>query len=184
MTNSYSMDDLLDFLSYAGKKGMMPIATSQALAVAARNVFGVLDEEEQGNIGNLSLDAVIKRFNNKRRKDFNPGSLKAYGQRVQRAVELYEQWKENPADFSVKTRKTGNRRKSIKTNQSDVNKEIISTPTEDTVVAQAPSSRHGTYQSSFPVGPGRVVTVSNIPEDLTSSEADKLAQFVKMLAVE
>lgn len=171
MTNNYSLEDLLDFLSHTGNKGMMPAATSQALAVAARNVFGVLDPEEQKNIGELSLEAVIKRFNNKRARDFNPGSLKEYGRRVQRAVDLYEQWKENPTEFSVKTRNASTRRKSVKTAQNDITK-------------QEPVGHHGTYQSSFPIGAGRVITVSNIPEDLTSSEAEKLAQFVRMLAVE
>ncbi len=182
MTNDYSLDDLLDFLSHTGNKGMMPTATSRAFAVAARNVFGVLDPEEQKNIGKISLEAVIKRFNNKRARDFNPGSLKEYARRVQRAVELFEQWKENPADFSVKTRATNTRRKSTKIKNGDNVNEEASTSTTP-LALHAPSSRHGTYQSSFPVGPGRVITVSNIPEDLSSSEAEKLAQFVRMLAV-
>lgn len=184
MTNKYSLEDLLDFLSHTGNKGMMPTATSRALAVAARNVFGVLDEEEQKNIGEVSLEAVIKRFNNKRAKDFNPGSLKEYARRVQRAVKLYEQWKENPAEFSVKTRTTGTHRKSREATQNNVNNDVTPTNIVATTVAQVSPSHHGTYESSFPVGAGRVITVSNIPKDLTSSEAEKLAQFVRMLAIE
>ena len=181
MTNNYSLEDLLDFLSHTANKGMMPTATSRALAVAARNVFGVLDKEEQKNIGALNLEAVIKRFNNKRAKDFNPGSLKEYGRRVQRALELYEQWKDNPGEFSVKTRSSATRRKSVKTTRNDATGD--ETPVSTTIV-QPPATRLGTFQSSFPVGQGRVVTLSNIPEDLTMAEAKKLAQFVQMLAVE
>lgn len=184
MTNDYSLEDLLEFLDHTGKKGMMPAATSRALAVAARNVFGVLDVEEQKNIGALSLDMIIKRFNNKRAKDFNPASLKEYARRVQRAVELYEKWKEDPAGFSVKTRASGTRRKSAKPNQNDPSLEEAPTTPPATDNAGAQQNRHGFYQSSFPVGVGRVITVSNIPEDLTASEAEKLAQFVRMLAVE
>jgi hypothetical protein len=178
------MDDLLDFLSHAAKKGIMPAASSRALAVAARNVLGVLDDEEQKNIGDINIEGVIKRFNNKRAKDFNPGSLKAYGQRVQRAIELYEQWKDNPANFSVKTRNSGTNRKPIKTKQNENRNEDIPITTAVTTTSPIPPNRQGTYQSSFPVGPGRVITVSSIPEDLTSLEAEKLAQFVRMLAVE
>ncbi|MFZ1701885.1 MAG: hypothetical protein WBO10_05380 [Pyrinomonadaceae bacterium] len=184
MTNNYSLEDLLDFLSHTGNKGMMPTATSRALAVAVRNVFGVLDEDEQKNIGELDLNSVIKRFNNKRAKDFNPGSLKEYGRRVQRAIELYEQWKENPAEFSVKTRSTGARRKTGRTTQTDINHHEPAPSSATYPVTPIPPGRRGTFQSSFPVGPGRVVTLSNIPEDLTSGEADKLAQFVRLLAVE
>ncbi|MCV4697621.1 hypothetical protein OFB92_31420, partial [Escherichia coli] len=88
---------------------------------------------------------------------------------VQRAVELYEQWKANPADFSVKTRTTGSRRKSAKTAQNDINKNESLTYNTADAVTQVPPSRHGTYQSSFPVGTGRVITISNIPDDLTTS---------------
>ncbi len=184
MTNKYSLEDLLDFLSHTANKGMMPAATSRALAVATRNVFGILDGEEQSNIGALDLNAVIKRFNIKRAKDFNSASLKEYGRRVQRAVELYEQWNENPAEFSVKTRTTGTRPKSGKATQNNVNNDASPTNIVATTAAQVSSSHHGTYESSFPVGAGRVITVSNIPKDLTSSEAEKLAQFVRMLAIE
>lgn len=178
MTNDYTMDDLLDFLSHAGDKGFMPAATAQALSVASRNVLGVLEEDEQQNIRALDLDAIIKRFNNKRARDFNPGSLKAYGQRIRRAIELYEQWKDNPADFSVKTRTT---RKSKKEAQAETLTSNLSTSNAE---VQPTPNRAGTFQSSFPVGSGRVVTVSNIPEDLTSAEAEKLAQFVRMLSVD
>ncbi|KXK01438.1 MAG: hypothetical protein UZ17_ACD001001661 [Acidobacteria bacterium OLB17] len=184
ITNNYSLDDLLDFLDHTGKKGLMPIATSRALAVAARNVFGVLDAEEQKDIGQIDLKAVIRRFNNKRAKDFTPGSLKVYASRVQRAIELYEQWKENPADFSVKTRATAARNRSNKVAPNNVETDVTSTSSVTPSVTQTTPSRPGTYESSFPVGAGRVITLSNIPEDLTSAEAEKLAQFVRMLAVE
>lgn len=177
MTNDYSMEELLDFLDHTSNKGLMPAATAQALAVAARNVFGVLDQDEQNNIGALDLEAIIKRFNNKRARDFNPGSLKEYGRRVRRAIELYEKWKENPANFSIKTRTA---RKTRRESQDETPARSLSTPIAD---EQAAPNRTGTFQSSFLIGPGRVVTLSNIPIDLTSAEAERLAQLVRQLAV-
>lgn len=176
MTINYTLEDLLDFLNHAGDKGLMPAASAQALSVAARNVFGVLEVDEQKNLENLDLDAIVRRFNNKRAKDFSPNSLKEYGRRVRKAVELYLQWKNDPADFSVKTRAP---RKSRKENQGDSYEPDVSVLSTSIL-----ATRPGAYQSSFPVGPGRVVTLSNVPEDLTSAEAEKLAQFVRMLAVD
>jgi hypothetical protein len=40
----------------------------------------------------------------------------------------------------------------------------------------------GGYQTAFPVRPGQIVTISNIPDDLTRAEAERLAQFIQMLA--
>jgi hypothetical protein len=176
MASEYSTADLLDFLSHAGERGLMPAATAQALAVAVRNVFGILTDDEQRDIRGLDVESTIKRFNNRRAKDFSPSSLKEYGRRAKKAVELYGQWRENPADFSVRTRASSGTRKD-RSSQVD-----SSTPTVSD--QHAVPSAGGGYQSAFPVRPGQVITIVNIPQDLTASEAERLAQFVRMLAVQ
>jgi hypothetical protein len=175
MANAYSMAELLDFLSHAADRGLMPSATAQALAVAVRNVFGVLSADEQTDIRNVDLDATIKRFNNKRARDFNPSSLKEYGRRVRRAVELFLQWRDNPAEFAVKTRASSSGRKERRARAD------VSGATE--ADERVPIGGTG-YQSAITVRPGRVVTLLNVPEDLTTAEAERLAQFVRMLAVQ
>jgi len=177
MANAYSADDLLEFLDHAGDKGLMPAATAQALAVATRNVLGILAENEKADLSQLDVDAAIKRFNNKRAKDFNPTSLKEYGRRVRRAVDLFLGWREDPANFTIKTRTTGAPRKK---DQGPGNSEPATRapPTE-----QLPDEVAGTYRSSVPVRPGLVVTLVNIPNDLTNAEAERIASFVRMLAL-
>lgn len=180
MANPFSVDDLLDFLDHAGDRGLMPAATAQALAVASRNVFGVLSDTEKGDLSTRDIDGVIKRFNNKRGRDFNPSSLKEYGRRVKRALDLFLRWRDDPATFTVKTRSTATSRKSDKFRRS-VDEPEDASPAQD---ASAMPTRAGAYNSSVPVRPGVVVTVANIPNDLTKAEADRLANFVRMLAVD
>jgi hypothetical protein len=172
------MDDLLEFLDHASDRGLMPVATAQALAVASRNVLGVLTEDERRNLAGQDVDAVIKRFNNKRARDFSPSSLKEYGRRVHRAIDLFLQWRNDPPNFTVKTRGTTAARKKGKA------AEISSEPPGPAHIAADIADRTGTYQSSFPVRPGAVVTVVNLPIDLTKAEAQRLADFIRMLAVE
>lgn len=179
MVNAYSVADLLDFLSHASQRGLMPAATAQALAVACRNVFGVLGDEEEIDLRTADLDAITKRFTIKRARDFNPTSLKEYVRRARRAVDLYLQWRENPADFSVRTRATSSRKDRAKPDAPASLSRGLEQNDQTPPVTQP-----GTYQSSFPVRPGRIVTVSNVPEDLSSAEAERLAQFIRMLAVE
>jgi len=178
MANAYSVDDLIDFLDHAGDRGLMPAATAQALAVAVRNVLGVLSDQEKNNLSDQDLDSVIKRFNNKRAKDFSPTSLKEYGRRVHKAVELFLAWREDPANFTVKTRATAGPRKKEKGNSS--------APQPDTELEQIDQQETapGTYRSAIPVRPGVVVTIANVPYDLTKAEAERLAGFVRMLAIE
>ncbi|HTV77834.1 MAG TPA: hypothetical protein VMF03_06225 [Steroidobacteraceae bacterium] len=178
MANVYSADDLLEFLDHAGDKGLMPAATAQALAVAARNVLGILADNEKADLSRLDLDAAIKRFNNKRARDFNPSSLKEYGRRVRRAVELFLSWREDPANFTIKTRTTTTPRKRDK---GAANDELA---TRDAPREQAPDEARGTYRSSVPIRPGLVVTLLNIPNDLTSVEAERLAAFVRLLPLQ
>jgi hypothetical protein len=178
MTNAYSVDDLLDFLDHASERGLMPAATAQALAVATRNVTGVLTEQERQDLGGQDLDAIIRRFNNRRARDFNPSSLKEYGRRVQRAVKLYLDWRKDPSSFTVATRTTGAARRRGSYAEMAADREEARTDPD------LPPEPAGTYRSSFPVRPGVVVTLANIPIDLTRGEAQRLADFVKMLAVE
>lgn len=180
MANQYSVDDLLEFLAHASDKGLMPAATATALGVATRNVLGVLDPSEREDIRNINLAAVIKRFNNKRAKDFNPSSLKEYGRRVHRAVELFLSWRGDPATFTVKTRATSNGKKKDRA----VRPEPVAVVHGDADEPVAAAHDVGGYRSAFPIRPGTVVTVSNIPSDLTPTEAERLAKFVRMLAVE
>lgn len=177
MPNAYSMDDLLEFLNHAAKRGLVPTATAQALAVASRNVLGVLTDDEKKDLGQVDIDAAIRRFTNKRAKDFNPSSLKVYGQRTQRAITLFLDWRKDPANFTVKTRAPRSTAKRHNGTPDD------RPQPPDAPAAAVPAQSDGTYQSSLPVRPGVVVTLSNVPSDLTSAEADRLAGFIKLLAV-
>lgn len=178
MANAYSMGDLLEFLDHAADRGLMPAATAQALAVASRNVLGVLGDQENRDLSQQDITAVIKRFNNKRAKDFNPSSLKEYGRRLHRAIELFLKWRGDPANFAVKTRATAGGRRREK-GKEGTDPDPLSWHSE-----AAPPPRAGTYQSAVPVRPGLVVTLSNVPHDLTKGEAQRLADFVRMLAVD
>lgn len=176
--NAYSADDLLEFLDHAGDKGLIPAATAQALAVASRNVLGILSDDEKADLSQLDLEAAIKRFTNKRAKDFNPSSLKEYGRRIRRAVELFLSWREDPANFTIKTRTTTGPRKREKGLGSD------EAMTREVSTQQAPDEVSGTYRSAVPIRPGLVVTLVNIPYDLTGAEAERIAGFVRMLALQ
>lgn len=178
MANAFSSDDLLEFLDHAADRGLMPAATAQALAVATRNVLGVLSEQEKNAMSSEDIAGFIKRFNNKRAKDFNPSSLKEYGRRLHRAVGLFLQWREDPANFSVKTRSMSATRKKEKA------KGQTTLAPEPPDFADDTSSGTGSYSSSVPVRPGVVVTFANLPHDLTKAEAERLAAFVRMLAIE
>lgn len=190
MSNDYSADALLSFLDHASDKGLMPAATAQALAVACRNMIQMLSEGERADLRTADLDAVIKRFTNKRAHDFSPGSLRDYGNRLKRAVGLFVSWRDDPASFTVKTRATKGATKSkrpsaapTKTGASATAAAATATTPRDAPAPPVTPSQPGSYSTSFPIRAGFVVTLTNVPGDLTSAEAERLAGFVKMLGV-
>ena len=187
MANAYTMEDVLDFLTYASERGLMPAATATALGVAVRNVLGVLDEDERRDLGGQDMDAVVKRFTNKRARDFNPTSLKEYGRRVRRALDLYESWRSDPANFSIKTRATNAGGKKQRNGVAGASSRLTADPSQPELREPVPAPLPppgGGYTSAIPIRADWVVTVANVPVDLTAAEAERLAKFVRMLAVE
>jgi hypothetical protein len=179
MPDGYSTTDLLDFLEHAGQKGLVPSATAQGLAVAARQVLSVLSDGEGDDVRKLDLDSTVHRFHNKRARDFSPGSLKTYEQRTRRAVDEFLTWRSDPANFRVRTRAP--KRAALMESTSEQPQLPLLKSQE---MAYWPHRAGGGYTTAFPLRPGHIVTVSNVPENLTATEAERLAQFVRMLAVE
>lgn len=190
MKNPYSLEALLDFLTHASQRGILPTATAAALTVAARSVLGMLNPDEQHDLRTTNLDSAINRFNNKRAEDVSPASLKEYGQRTRRAVEHFLRWHDDPENFSAKTRQTKKRAALLNKGQAspqqggadtyDAQQVESRTVMEPQVVDQ---EKLELYDTAFPIRPGVVAWLTNIPYNLTKAEAERLAQFVRMLAI-
>lgn len=191
MAESHSFDELLTFLDHAADKGLMPAATATALAVATRNVLDILGEGERGDVRQLDLDGVVRRFQNKRARDFSGDTLKEYGRRFRRAVELFTAWREDPANFRVKTRATAPQRKQQDASATAERDEApvrppstLGPPRTADAGSVVSSAAPGTYQTVVPIGRERFVTLVDVPVDLTAAEAERLAKFVRMLPAE
>ena len=179
MPNDYSVEALLDFLTHAAERGLLPVATAQALAVASRSVLGMLSKDETADVRTVDLDSVTRRFTNKRARDFSPDTLKEYERRVRKAIALFTSWRDDPANFRATTRATApgsKQRNRARASEAARRGE----PTLDELSDTAASG----YRTAFPLRAGHVVTLNNVPEDLTAAEADRLAQFVQMLAIQ
>jgi hypothetical protein len=182
MDADYSFDDLLSFLEHATERGLMPAATARAMAVASRQVFALLTPEERADLRHLDLEGTLRRFEIKRAKDFNPTSLKEYGRRAGKAVKLFIEWRTHPAGFSVKTRaSSAGRRRSTAVSVEPLPTQAAE-PSAAPAVGFAPLGSG--HQTSLLIRKGHVVTLTNIPTDFTKAEAERLAQFVRLLAVE
>ncbi|MCC6317901.1 MAG: hypothetical protein IT361_09440 [Gemmatimonadaceae bacterium] len=178
MAHEYSVDDLIDFLEYAGDCGLLPATTAQTLTAAARTVLGVLDDDERQHLDQQDLDVVVDRFTEQRGKDFYPSSIREYARRVHRAVGLFRRWREDPDGFGAQGRASSGARR--RERAGDAGAPFVDA---DDPAAACRTPRPGRYHSALAVRPGVVVTLSNVPCDLTGEEAERLATFVRMLVV-
>lgn len=180
----YGSVAILDFLAHASERGMLPAATAGALAVACRTVFEILEPAEAEDLRAVDLDRLVSRFVNKRARDFNPSSLKEYGRRVKRAWDLFSAWKSDPANFSPKTRATDATRRAKRVDRPSAEPgsgAVPAAPAPPTVRSVEAFEMPGAFSSAFPIRRGHVVTIANIPADLTGEEAERLASYVRLL---
>ncbi len=180
----YGSAAVLDFLAHAGERGMLPAATASALAVACRTVFEILEPGEAEDLRNVDLSRLVSRFSNKRARDFNPSSLKEYARRVQRAWNLFSDWKSDPANFTPKTRTTAARKGAERVDRPSAESgsgPMPAAPAPSAVRSVEALQMPGAFSSAFPIRRGHVVTIANIPADLTGEEAERLAAYVRLL---
>ena len=180
----YGSAAVLDFLAHVSERGMLPAATAGALAVACRTVFEILEPAEAEDLRTVDLDRLVNRFVNKRARDFNPSSLKEYGRRVKRAWDMFSAWKSDPANFSPKTRATAANKGAKRVDRMSAQSGNGPIPSATGLLTARPAEEleaPGAFSSAFPIRRGHVVTIANIPADLTGEEAERLAAYVRLL---
>ncbi|MEE9433333.1 MAG: hypothetical protein V3V15_03745 [Sphingorhabdus sp.] len=177
-----SLTSLLGFLDYLATKGLMAKNTAAGRKAACSKVLGILDPEEQTDITVIDIDQTMSRFVNLEGKEYTPSSLAVYKSRVKSAINEFKTYLSNPVSYkpstSTKKSKTEN---SKKPTAGQPKKRSAKTPNVQSrnEVSVAPSAN----VFPIPIRSDVVVRINNLPFDLTSAEADKIASVVKAMAL-
>ncbi|HSH30234.1 MAG TPA: hypothetical protein VK971_10035 [Thiohalobacter sp.] len=188
-TNDYSLENFNKFLDYVLDKGLMKPETAKGRKRAANTILGILEPEETQDLRSIDLDHVAHRFANLQGGSFKPASLKVYQTRTRSALTDFFQYVENPIGFkpsvAQRTRKSsGDGKKSDKKQQGkpkNVTPQQPAPPNPNELHDK--TDTHDKLVFPIPIRPGLIVKVSNIPADLTQTEAEKIAAVVTALAV-
>lgn len=192
MAASHHVTDLLKFLETAGQKGWVKAATASALKGACERVLGALDEEEKVDVAGIDVDAALTRFGNKN-GNISPQSLGVYGSRIRSAIKMFTEAKANPTSWKPptgrstkaaangKTETTSEPREKLKSTQSKEHAEPHTSTTPHSTGVADVLGRGLSYP--FPLRAEVTITISNIPRDLRAAEVDRIAQFLKALAL-
>ena len=182
MNASKSRAALLEFLDYLARKGLMNKTTALSRKAAVNNVLGILDEDEADDVSTLDLDDAMTRFRNVYGMKYTPDSLSTYKSRVKSSIEDFLSYRENPMAFKVG--RSTNGRKAVDRQKGGESKtgELVSKQLPLTVARATPSVSPTILP--IPLRADLTIYIQGLPYNLTSSEASKIANVVKAMAVE
>ncbi|RWN21556.1 MAG: hypothetical protein EOR94_09375 [Mesorhizobium sp.] len=171
-----SREALLEFLDYLARKGLLNKTTANSRKAAAGKVLALLDDAEAADLANVDIDHLMHRFSNIAGSDYTPGSLNTYKSRIKSAVDDFLNYQENPMTFKVGgaagMRKGGDRQKA---GPASADKPAIR-PT----VASAPPTSVSVLP--IPIRRDLIVQIQGLPFDLTTAEANKIANVIRAMA--
>ena len=182
MTGQKSKDALLAFLDYLARKGLMNKTTVSSRKAAVNNVLGILDVEEAKDVSMIDLDNVMHRFQNLNGMKYTGDSLSTYKSRVRSAIDDFLSYIENPMAFKPSTgsgKKTRESSRAANRAQKENTTTFASAPT---LIAQTPPPV-ATLILPIPVRADLTVYVQGIPHDLTQSEASRIANVIRAMAI-
>ncbi len=180
MATDYAVADLLAFLEFAGNKGLVNPATARPWKSSAARVLGSLDAQEQTDVRNIDVPLAIRRFGNLN-PDVSPQSLRDYKGRIDRAIEIFVQYRTDPVSFK------GVPQRQRRTAAIPDDAEARERPKTDTrhssqsAAAQAMAGPQLGLSYPFPLRSGITVQISNLPRDFKLIEAERLSAFLRAL---
>jgi hypothetical protein len=187
---------LVEFYERMGARGSLNQTTAAALRTTARKVLAVESPDLASiELRVLDIDDLFNRFVNLHKADYSEGSLDTYRSRFRLAVAMYLAWLADDPNWKTAGRATAkrqgnpgngsrpssNRRPRPSKSDSNASEHALTTTTDEATPAAPvdPSVRLMTYD--VPLRPNLIVRVT-LPLDLTTDDADRLANFVRVLA--
>ena len=176
----YSRTAVLEFLDYLSRKGLMNRTTAAARKAAVNKVLGILDQSEAADVSRLDIDEVMSRFHHLAGPKYTPASLSAYKGRVTSAIDDFLRYQKDPLNFKPAIQTPKHRSERPKT---VVGGEAPARPERNPKnIVEAPPSAVNIIP--IPIRPDLTIKIQGLPFDLTTAEANKIANVIKAMASE
>jgi hypothetical protein len=190
MDSDYSFEALTEFLKYVADHGLWKANTALSYRTAASKIESDLTEQEAADVRQIDLNLVFQRYMNRNKLKVSPSTLATYKRRLGNAIEEFVRYRGDPMNYRPQLtsgRQPGDSEKSAPEN-SRKKRKAPRQPAGDEreprdVPAMTPSSTTPMLTVPFPLRPDFLASVQ-IPRDLRKGEADRLAAFIKTLAMD
>lgn len=182
MSENRSREALFEFLDYLANKGLMSKATVASKKASAGKVLGILGPDEAADVTKIDMDDVMRRFQTLEGKKYTPGSLNTYQSRTKSVIEDFENYLRNPMGFRPNSQ---SRDRKPKSENKEPGKR--SSPNQGPRPADTGSARVSPLLPAsilpIPIRPDVTVHVQGLPYDLTESEANRIANVIRAMAM-
>jgi hypothetical protein len=183
---------LLEFCDRIAERGDLNRNTAGGLRAAAKNVLEVESPDlDSIDVRKLDVEGLLGRFVNRRKADYGDGSLETYRSRFRLVVAMYLAWLDDDPNWKTAGRsakrqakgvgqaaQSGNRRPRPKVDDKPSGSTSAADETP-AMSAVSTSVRLMTYD--VPLRPDLIVRVT-LPIDLTTDDAERFANFIRVLA--
>ncbi len=186
----FSFEKLIEFLKFAGEKGLMATATAQSRTTAVAKMFDLATESEKLDVRTIDMDSLGARFQNKYKTAYNPTSLGVYKSRVTSSLTEFIRWSDNPSAYKPQMAKASNAPAKDATGAAasskrrvEFNREQPSHGVEATNNAPPAASVIETFAVPIPLRAKLTLTLNGLPFDLTEVEAERICSVVRAYVI-
>lgn len=171
---------LLEFLDWAGEKGLMRKANAQNMKVACNAVLGVLEESESEDLSKINLDSVFQRYENLNSLNAKPETMKVYRRRLRSAIGEFISYNNDRTNWRPSAgQRTNSSIKKTKQKKERPSHTRVDDPNEPLIDGILDDVSKITHQ--FPLRQDVIVSITGIPFDVTRHEMGRLTAYVSNL---
>ncbi len=175
---SYTSVRLLEFLRQAPEQGLLNAAVAKSRFAACEQLFTELNLNERADIRLIDVEDLCSRLHKIEGSTIRPDVVELYKTRVQAALTDYLAWLRAPTGFVSIGGESARRDKREAVYGREHSEE--SAALEEIVLA---TSERKLDLVSVPLRDDVTVFISNLPLNLSVSEAEKISNVVQALAV-
>ncbi len=175
MSKDYSEAQFNSFMRQSVQSGIINPQTARSRKLAAEQLLTELKSHERNDMRLVDCEELCSRFHKLQDSTIRPESLDVYKSRLRDALADFIAWTDNPESFQPKESEFKATRELLK-NEPEEHKQA-----REELALDPPRSPLEIFP--VPIREDLVVYIQNVPLDMTSEEAEKIARVVRALAV-
>jgi hypothetical protein len=169
----YSEAAFQAFMRQAAVTGLVKPSTARSRKLAAEQLLSKLKSHERSDLRLVDVDELCLRFHKFQDSTIRQESLNVYRSRLKDALTDFVDWTDDPGTFKPHQSELSATRESLKRDNPG------EAQAREDLALNPPRSPHDIFP--IPLREDLVVYLQNVPLDLKSREAEKIAAVVRAL---